>query len=977
MRRAPTAVAAIYESHSLTYAELNAKANQLARYLRERGIGPDQLAGICVERSLEMVVGLLGILKAGGAYIPLDPGYPPERLQYMADDARPRVVLTQAHLKPLLPSTAAEVIALDEQWSDIARHRSDDLDSVALGLGLHHFTYVIYTSGSTGTPKGVMVTHRNLASSTAARIQFYRNRNRFLLLSPVGFDSSVAGIFGTLLEGGVLIIAPQEALRDPAILLQTIRSQEPTCLLCVPALYRALLTIAGDELAQSTLAQVIVAGEACSRVLVLESAESAPQVGVFNEYGPTEATVWATVFDCRTPPRDGLVPIGHPIANTRVYILDDDLQYVPPGATGELHIGGGGVARGYLNRSDLTAQRFMADPFSNDPGARMYKTGDLARWRPDGNIEYLGRNDHQVKVRGFRIELEEIEAQLLQHPQVKDAVVLAREDELGEQRLVAYLVGERAAWERAAANEVVARRPIPQAQLQEGLDYTLARVRALQPKKVLEIGRGAGLLLRQLATDCESYIGTHLSDSALGELGLWLQGRDSLPHVQLSRYAATDLQSIRTGSVDTIVLNSIVQDFPGPDYLLAVLEQALGLISDEGQVFIAEVRHLGLLPTLQSALQLHRAPTTITVEQLRKRIFRAVALERELVIDPRFFQALPQQFPNITAVDIQLRRGRTSNELTSYCYDVVLHVGKVPNFPASCPVLDWPAIGSSMAQFEAFMRSHPGSAVRLTSVPNSRIAADLAAERLIDISGGSLEVGVVRRQLTLPVQGIDPEVFWRWGEIHHQEVQVGWGESSLPDSFEVRVGHRSPSTGPVVCRSEQTIASAEKPSIPYTNDPLEARFRQQLIARLRAHLKERLPEHMIPSAWVTLDRMPLTQNGKTDRRALPDPQTRPEQAAEYIAPCTELERKLADIWAKMLCIEQPSVKDDFFELGGHSLHAMKLVASIVRELKVEVSVVEMLQSPTIEQLAKFIEAKELATAQPASADEPDYVEGVV
>lgn len=1006
VRRTPNATAVVYESHSLSYTELNAKANQLARYLRKREIAPDQLVGICVERSLEMLVGLLGILKAGGAYVPLDPSYPADRLQYMADDAAPRVLLTQARMRERLPLTAAEVIALDEQWSEIAHQPDENVDTTGLGLNSHHLTYIIYTSGSTGTPKGVMVTHSNLVSSTAARIAYYPGPNRFLLLSPLGFDSSVAGIFGTLLQGGTLIVAPQESLRDPTTLLHSVRAQKPTCLLCVPALYRALLAVSGRTLAQSTLTQVIVAGEACPPSLVSESAERAPQIAVFNEYGPTEATVWSTVFDCSAPLGDGAVPIGRPIESTRIYILNSHLEPVPPAEPGELYIGGPGVARGYLNRPELTQQRFVADPFSAHHGARIYKTGDLARWLLDGNIEYLGRNDGQVKIRGFRIELGEIETQLLQHPQVNEAVVLAREDEPGERRLVAYVVGKRS---KESSDEVCERsdspipsttahpapgqissprfpgrisrytgRPIPQAEMQEWLDCTIARLRALRPRKVLEIGCGVGLLLRHIAPECERYVGTDSSDAALDELRSWLKGQDTLSHVQLKHCAAAELSNIHDGPFDTVILNSIIQGFPAPEYMVLILGQAVRLLADGGQIFVGDVRHFGLLRTLESAVHLHQVPDTVTLGQLRKRIARAVALERELVVDPCFFQQLSAHLPQISCTEIQLRRGHAPNELTRYRYDVVLYVGKEPPPRPSFQVLDWQAIGGSMVQFEAFLKLHPGSSVHLTSIPNSRIAGDLAAQQLVESGEESSEVGTLRRQLAArPLEGIDPEAFWKWGEIHGYEVRAGWGGQDRPDTFEVQVTNRRRSTDPVVRTSPQRLMEETKPITAHMNDPQLARFRQRLIPKLRAYLKERLPEHMIPAMWVILDKIPLTENGKTDRRALPDSQTRPEQAGEYFAPCTELERALADIWAQMLRLDQISVKDDFFELGGNSLHAMKLAARIASDLGVEVSVVDVLQAPTIEQMATLMEAKTSSDSAPMITGELEYEEGVV
>jgi acyl-coenzyme A synthetase/AMP-(fatty) acid ligase len=299
--------------------------------------------------------------------------------------------------------------------------------------------YLLYTSGSTGKPKGVMVSHQNLVSSTFARKLAYGKLGRFLLLSSISFDSSVAGIFGSLLYGGTLIIAPDDLVHDSLRLLQAVQRLRVESLLCIPSLYQYLLEYSaadGDQM--KYLSRVIVAGEVCPPELVAKSKQKHPQVELFNEYGPTEGTVWASMHHCTHPLSRQSVPIGRPIANTRVYILDARGEPVPIGAAGELYIGGTGVTRGYLHRPELTAERFVPDPYAGQTGARMYKTGDIGRWLVDGKLEFVGRNDDQVKIRGFRIELEEIAARLQEHPAVEEAAVIAREDTAGEKRLVAY-----------------------------------------------------------------------------------------------------------------------------------------------------------------------------------------------------------------------------------------------------------------------------------------------------------------------------------------------------------------------------------------------------------------------------------------------------------------------------------------------------------------------------------------------------------
>ena len=443
VERTPGAVAVVYEEQSLTYRELNERANQLAHYLMERRIGPEDLVALAVPRSLEMVVALLGILKAGAAYLPLDPEYPEERLRFMVEDARPVCVITTSEVKLHVPEDGWRIL-LDERETGEAlagRARSNPLDHERTGaLTPQNPAYVIYTSGSMGVPKAVTVSHRNLLTSTLARLTCYQESvKRFLLVSSFSFDSSVAGIFWTLSQGGELHLLKEGSQRDAGLLVECINISEITHLLCLPSLYGALLALEPDKSLRS-LRVVILAGEECPGALLARHERINPWVTHYNEYGPTENTVWSTVYQYCSWQRNAKVPIGRPIWNTRVYVLDGSLGAVPVGVAGELYIAGAGLARGYLKRPGLTAERFVANPFESD-GSRMYRTGDLARWREDGNLEFLGRVDQQVKIRGFRVELGEIEAVLREQDGVQEAVVVAREDEPGEKRLVGYVVG--------------------------------------------------------------------------------------------------------------------------------------------------------------------------------------------------------------------------------------------------------------------------------------------------------------------------------------------------------------------------------------------------------------------------------------------------------------------------------------------------------------------------------------------------------
>ncbi len=429
VERAPDAVAVVFEEEQLTYRELNARANQLAHYLREFSVGPEVLVGLCVERSFEMIVGILGVLKAGGAYVPLDPAYPQERLAFMLEDSSVPVLLTQTQLVELLPPNSAQVVCLDGDIEKIAFHSSDNPSS---SVTPDNLAYVIYTSGSTGKPKGVLLAHRGLCNLATAQIQLFgvQPDSRVIQFASFSFDVATSDVVIALSSGATLYLATKDSILPGAGLIEVLRDKAITH---IELPVSVLSVLQFEEL--PALQTIVVGGEACPSDLV---ARWAPKRQFFNAYGPTEATVCATVALCN----DGnqKPPIGRPIANTQVYILDTHNQPVPIGVPGELHIAGVGLAKGYLNRPDLTCSKFIPNPFSDEPGSRLYKTGDSARYLPDGNIEYLGRIDNQVKIRGFRIEPGEIEAALGQHPDVREVAVICREDTPGNKRLVAYVV---------------------------------------------------------------------------------------------------------------------------------------------------------------------------------------------------------------------------------------------------------------------------------------------------------------------------------------------------------------------------------------------------------------------------------------------------------------------------------------------------------------------------------------------------------
>ncbi|MFI5406904.1 MAG: amino acid adenylation domain-containing protein, partial [Nitrososphaerales archaeon] len=438
----PSATAVIFAGKQLTYRELNHKTNQLAHYLQQHGVNPETLVGICIERSLEMIIGILGILKAGGAYVPIDPNYPKERIEFMLDDAKIKILLTQHNLISALAKTKIKTICLDNEWSTIAAFAKTNL---VINNQSSDLAYVIYTSGSTGKPKGVMIEHRKVLNYINWLSSYCDIRTNKLIdcSSSLSFDLTVTTTIGPLVTGQTVVICSDDIKKDPSLYHQYLVDNKINLIKLTPSYFNNLLNVALESDGLQNLKRILLGGEAASKADIKKWLQIYPQHIIHNEYGPTETTVAVSEYaltDTTIHHTKDLVPIGKPAYNSTIYILNNQLQPVPIGILGEIYIGGVGLSRGYLNRQQLTNEKFIVDPFSQDSHDRLYKSGDLARYLPDGNIEYIGRIDNQVKIRGFRIELGEIDAVLTEHPAISQALVIADEDKSGDKRLVAYVV---------------------------------------------------------------------------------------------------------------------------------------------------------------------------------------------------------------------------------------------------------------------------------------------------------------------------------------------------------------------------------------------------------------------------------------------------------------------------------------------------------------------------------------------------------
>ncbi|MEG8178108.1 amino acid adenylation domain-containing protein [Nocardia terpenica] len=951
----PEAVAVVCGDRRLSYRELDAWADRVAWRLRDAGVGPETIVGVCLPRGAEAIAAILGVLKAGGAYLPLDPGHPTDRIAQALTDTDARVVLTDSSTSSVPPGR--DSIDIDEH------ERGADRGRLALTAGPGNAAYVMYTSGSTGRPKGVAIEHRSILRLIwDANYANLGDDVVMLQAAPLAFDASTFEIWGALAHGGCCVVS-QERVPSAAGLRELFDRAAVTTAWLTSAMFNALSD--SDPTVFAGLKQLLVGGEALSPDHVARVGRAVPALQLINGYGPTECTTFSCCGPISIDDLDSSRPValGGPISNSQAYVLDGFGNVVPVGVAGELYIGGAGVARGYVGRGGPTADRFVPNPFG-PPGSRLYRTGDAVRWTRSGALEFIGRLDDQVKVRGFRIEPGEIEAALAGHDGVAEAAVVAREDSPGDLRLVAYIVpdtdaetgidaadeaeelaGDQVADWRSIFDDVQGQwggdidggfnvsgwnssytgEPIPAEEMREWVQASVDRISALGGRRILEIGCGTGLLMSRLASRADEYVGVDFSSETLAGLQQVLDEHD-LSQVRLLCREAADLGDLPEGGFDVVIINSVAQYFPDQEYLMRVLREATRLAAGGGHVLVGDVRNLRVLEDFHTRVQAaKRGDAAVSAQE----VAWAIAEETELLIDPAFFTELPRTLPEIGAVQVMPRRGRFANEMSQYRYEAVLRVGAPVAGTAVGRWLEWSEPESSLEWLAGQLTG--AGVVGVRAVPNARMHRA--------VSGA-----------------VHPEDLYELAAEHGYRAVLSWADTDQHGRFDAAF---VPATEPDSARMpwiEFPVASARPTGL--VNDPLRGRRLQQhrrtLPPVLREYLSDRLPEYMVPSSFVVLDALPLTANGKLDRRALPAPEGRRALRAELVEPRNPDEEALAGIWRAVLSLDRVGVFDNFFELGGHSLLATQVVTRASEAFDVRLPVRIMFDTPTIAELAERI-----------------------
>nr|WP_018694105.1 non-ribosomal peptide synthetase [Algicola sagamiensis] len=921
----PHSTAILCGDERISYQMLSQQSDQVMQALHHHGAVKGCHIGVCLPKGVDSILAAVSLFKAGLVYVPLDPSYPASRLAYMMNDAQLQFVIVNDETHSCCSQTIPSIDIADlKQHVDAAEYKPV--------LTLDDIAYIIYTSGSTGQPKGVQLTQKGLAHLMMAQREIFQlaQTDRVFQFAPLSFDAAVWEIVMALGAGGSLAIHSTDKLIPDHSFWEIINNAQVSHVTLPPSFLANL-----PQTPPESLKTIITAGE----TLPQDIAEIwSKRIKLYNAYGPTEATVCATIQRCR--PDMQHVSIGHPLPHVSLYILDEYQQPVPKNVRGELYIGGAGVATGYLNLPEKTASSFVDIPWSDE---KVYRTGDDVKVMADGSLYFMGRRDQQTKVRGFRIELDEIQQLLLQHPQIQEAVVLPQLTST-QQQLVAYLTPTKATkdqhnsrlndwsslfettyaqtdyspylgWHSSFTGE-----PLPEQEMTAWVEETVQSILPFNPKHVLEIGCGAGLLLNKIAHHCKSYTGTDLSKAALERLQQQIENQSDLNNITLKHQLAHDFSGLKESRYDVIVLNSVIQYFPSIDYLQTVLCGLTELVAEKGRIFIGDIRSLAHFEMLQTAIQCYRAEDNLTVSQLKPRVELHMMQEEELLITPEFFFHFSQSVPRACHFSHSIKPGNYLNELSLYRYQAILHFE--PQLQPDWDIDSHDGQTLSDSQIAEILHDSIADEILIRHLTNPRLQRDSARMNWIQQAKDKQSIHDCPKAQSAYSNS-------DFQSLHQLALNSGYtlniqfsitGQLDQVDAVFLR--------DPIALAQHQDFRTKPGPNRPLTqfaNHPLLGKLSQQVLPQIKVMVDQQLPEYMRPSGYIMLDKLPMTPNGKVDRKALPTFYTR-TNTRPVLTPKTESESILLRIWQDVLHQSEVSTDDNFFDIGGDSILSIQVIS---------------------------------------------------
>ncbi len=977
----PKAIAVCFGDACITYSELNERSNQVAHYLKSNGIGFQEAVGLMVPRSDYLIIAILGILKAGAYYLPIDSAFPNDRIQYMLDDSACKFLLTHKsimdkanELSVTFRIDIADPLILQADKTNPKLHNcADDL------------IYNIYTSGSTAKPKGVMLMHRNIVNFVHAmskEIEF-GIAFRFLALTTVSFDIFVLETFLPLSLGKTIVMAAESEQKNPELLENLILKNQIDVLQMTPSRLKLLFTYRNNFNVLKYTKLLILGGEALQDKLLTELKQE--YTGrIFNVYGPTETAVWSTLQELTNETR---ITIGHPIQNTQVLILDKNKKLLGIGIPGDLTISGQGVAKGYRDKPELTAQRFITNPYGPEEFP-LYETGDLARWLNDGRIEFLGRSDNQVKIRGYRIELGEIENILNLHPNVDRSVVNVRKDKQDNLNLIAYII-PKADQESAAEgrenkvdqwntvwdlyyhtintkdyttfnttgwNDSYSGSPIPEPEMREWLDGILDRIVSFQPRNVLEIGCGTGMILFNTAKHCETYTGIDIAQAAIDFIGQVIQDHPGMyEHVKLYHAKPEDFLNNHDTQYDMVVINSVMQYFPDSTYAFQLIKRLVKVIHNDGILFLGDIRNNDLNYAFKTSIVLEQSSSAEYSTEIEQKINTLYTSEEELLFSPLFFYAIQKSIPEISHVEIRYKNGRYLNELNRFRYDAILHIKKIKKNDTSMQQLKWTR-ELQISELKSNLLKNSPSAFLLRRVPNIRTQSLLKILENIQKGVDSRNIEEYKEQYKENKDYcFQPDMYLNLDDRYKSDII--WSGIDEDQYFDILYVKKD-----LFENDPRFVSSVEYSELKqvsqwdlYVNQPIRFKLNTHQLDSLRFFIRQKLPNYMEPAYIIQLDYFPMTANNKIDLKRLPTPFVL-EPSGDIVVqePANEIEAVISSICKAELELTHINPEEVLYLLGANSINIVKIQIDIEKHFGVPLPFEQIYMDPTVRSLSIII-----------------------